>query len=326
MKHLYFIGNGFDLHHDFKTRYTDFRNWLKSYNPEAYNNLLSLYSIKDDNSNKTWDWWSCFEANLVDFDVYDDILDIARENQIDYASDSCDRMRSDGAVEAEIKFEDTMKAVLASFDEWVNSLGQLNSDKKIDLDRNADFITFNYTLTLEEKYGIPQSRVHHFHGKLGDDKYILGHGRTYSEIENNIRGNEPMPPSNISEEQLHDWHANQWDEAYENTLRSTASRLARYKKDVANVIQRNNKLYEKLDDLEKITIFGFSFSDIDNPYISYAIKKSKNKETLRFIVNWHSQNDLNNINSFFLKEGVKKSQIEMIKLDDITIEHKLSLF
>lgn len=326
MKHLYFIGNGFDLHHNFKTQYNDFKEWLKVYNRKAYDNLLDLYPVKDDSSDETWNWWSCFEANLVDIDVYDNILDIARENQIDYSSDSCDRMRSDGAVEAASKFENTMNAVLASFNEWVGSLGSLNSDKEIELDKSADFITFNYTLTLEEKYCIPKARVHHFHGKLDDDIYILGHGRTETEIVNNIKDNEPKPSTGLSEEELHDWYSNQWNEAYDNTLSATASKLAEYKKNVLSVIKENNELYEKMNDLEKITIFGFSYSDIDNPYISAAIERVKNKEALRFVVNYYSTTDLINIGKFFYKEGIKGSQIDCIRLDTITKVRQLSLF
>ena len=318
MKHLYFIGNGFDLHHDFKTRYTDFRDWLKGYNREAYENILNLYGVKDDKSNETWDWWSYFEVHLVDMDVYEDILDIVKENQIDYGAENFHEAdRYDGAVEAEMKFEATMNVVLASFGEWIDSLGKLKSQKEVDLDKNADFITFNYTLTLEEQYEIAKEMVHHFHGKLGEDKYILGHGRTYRDIRDKIKENEEKPIG-VAEEELHDWYADQWDEAYENTVNATASKFASYKKNVEMVISENEELYKKMGDLEKITIFGFSFSTIDNPYISEAIKRAKNKDTLEFVVTWHSATDLKNIDNFFTKEGIKQSQVNKIQLDTIT--------
>lgn len=32
MKHLYIIGNGFDLHHRMKTSYSQFREWLGEMN------------------------------------------------------------------------------------------------------------------------------------------------------------------------------------------------------------------------------------------------------------------------------------------------------
>ena len=35
MRHLYFIGNGFDIHHKFPNRYTDFRKWLREKDLES---------------------------------------------------------------------------------------------------------------------------------------------------------------------------------------------------------------------------------------------------------------------------------------------------
>lgn len=286
MKYLYFIGNGFDLHHGFDTRYV---------------------------------WWSTFEAHLVDFDIYDDIVEIARENSINYgADDFSEGDRYSGGIEAEQKFEETMSKILGYFGNWVDSLGDLYSDIKIGLDEDADFINFNYTLTLEELYNVPADRVHHLHGKLGDETYILGHGRSYRDIDKSIRDNEPPPPKNLPEEELDDWYAEQWDEAYENTVGYTASKLASYKKDTDRIIKANEELFDAMTDLECITIYGCSFSVIDTPYFSEAISRVKNKNKLMFVVNWHSQKDLDNIDKFFKSEGIADDMVEKIKLDEIT--------
>lgn len=319
MKHLYFIGNGFDLHHGFDTRYTDFRDWLKEYDEEAYENLIWLYGVADDESDETYDWWSKFEEHLVDFDVYDDIVEIARENSIDYGADNFrEGDRYSGGVEAEQRFEETMAKILGYFGIWVDSLGDLSSDIEVDLDDDADFINFNYTLTLEELYNVPADRVHHLHGKLGDDTYILGHGRSYQDIDRSIRANEPQPPQNLPEEELNDWYAEQWDEAYENTVGYTASKLASYKKDTGKIIKANVELFDDMTDLECITIYGCSFSEIDAPYFSEAISRVKDRNKLMFVVNWYSQRDLDNIDKFFQSEGIADNMVEKIKLDEIT--------
>lgn len=319
MKHLYFIGNGFDLHHGFNTRYTDFRNWLKDFDKIAYDNLIWLYGVSDDNSDETYNWWSRFEEHLVDFDVYDDVVEIASENSIDYGADDFhEGDRYSGGIEAEQKFEDTMTKILGYFGTWVNSLGDLLSDTEVDLDKEAVFINFNYTLTLEKLYKIPSVRVYHFHGMLGDNVYILGHGRSYQEIEKSIRDNEPQPPKDLPEEDLHDWYANQWDEAYENTVGYTASKLASYRKNTGEVINANAALFASMADLEEIIVFGCSFSEIDTPYFSEAINRAKEKSKLKFIVNWHSQKDLDNISKFFVSEGIADDKIEKKKLDEIT--------
>lgn len=319
MKHLYFIGNGFDLHHGLHTRYTDFRDWLKKNDEEAYNDLIWLYGVNDDASDETFDWWSTFEAHLVDFDVYDDIVEIASENSIDYGADDFhEGDRYAGGIEAEQKFEDTMTKILGYFGTWVGSLGNLHSKIEVELDLKAEFVNFNYTLTLEDLYNIPPERVHHIHGKLGDDDYILGHGRSYQEIEKSIRDNESQPPKDLSDEDLYDWYSDQWDEAYENTVGYTAKKLEEYKKNTASVIKTNKALFDALVDLETITILGCSFSNIDIPYFSEVIRRFKDKNKLKFVVNWHILKDLESINHFFEAEGIADDMVNKIKFDDIT--------
>lgn len=43
MKHLYVIGNGFDIFTGLHTRYSDFRNWLKHNYVFVYDALVSAY-------------------------------------------------------------------------------------------------------------------------------------------------------------------------------------------------------------------------------------------------------------------------------------------
>lgn len=42
--------------------------------------------------------------------------------------------------------------------------------------RDASFLNFNYTRTLEDFYGIPSSNIIHIHGDLDDGVLIFGHG------------------------------------------------------------------------------------------------------------------------------------------------------
>lgn len=45
MKHLYIIGNGFDIYTGLATRYSDFRLWLENNYPFIYENLQAVYDI-----------------------------------------------------------------------------------------------------------------------------------------------------------------------------------------------------------------------------------------------------------------------------------------
>lgn len=42
-KHLYFIGNGFDLHHEINSSYGHFRDWMSENNPDVMNSVEEIY-------------------------------------------------------------------------------------------------------------------------------------------------------------------------------------------------------------------------------------------------------------------------------------------
>ncbi|WP_338488272.1 AbiH family protein [Ruoffia tabacinasalis] len=63
------------------------------------------------------------------------------------------------------------------FNEWVNQIN-LNDVQPLEnftklIEKDSVFLTFNYTLTLEEIYGI--KKVTHIHGKQNDEEIIIGH-------------------------------------------------------------------------------------------------------------------------------------------------------
>lgn len=62
MKHLYIIGNGFDIFTGLKTRYVDFMLWLEHNYPFVYENLVETYKIDGE-------WWNDFEMELGKLDV-----------------------------------------------------------------------------------------------------------------------------------------------------------------------------------------------------------------------------------------------------------------
>lgn len=62
MKTLYILGNGFDIAHGLKTKYSDFYKYLlenKDTQTFLYN-IINAYGTYDD------EWWNTFEENLGD--------------------------------------------------------------------------------------------------------------------------------------------------------------------------------------------------------------------------------------------------------------------
>lgn len=63
MKHLYVIGNGFDLFSGLKTSYRDFSEWLKKHYAFVYEAFESAYDIQN------IEWWNDFEVSLGKLDI-----------------------------------------------------------------------------------------------------------------------------------------------------------------------------------------------------------------------------------------------------------------
>ena len=63
MKHLYIIGNGFDIFTGIKSSYADFKKWLQRKYPFIYENLCDTYEIEGE-------WWNDFEINLGKLDIF----------------------------------------------------------------------------------------------------------------------------------------------------------------------------------------------------------------------------------------------------------------
>lgn len=148
---LYIFGNGFDIAHDFKTSYKDFRNYLINKNRDDI-----LYLFPDE------DLWSNFEYNVcaIDHEVFKGLVKEYKEI-------------SEGICE-EI-FDDISK-------EMATFLNEIDYKSKYvyEIEKNSLFFVFNYTHTLEMLYDVDSSRIYQPHGSIGEylyfnKKLILGH-------------------------------------------------------------------------------------------------------------------------------------------------------
>ena len=158
---LYFIGNGFDLHHGLKTSYLNFRDdYIKKKSSVLWNDLLDIYGDAPQNDNL---WWKDFENML---------------GKVDYESLSQSR---NGDALGFIKVRNLMKGKLPPlFGKWIKDVDSRIDASKIELMNEIDvgslFFTFNYTLLLEKAYHVKEENVWHIHGSVKHpDDIIVGH-------------------------------------------------------------------------------------------------------------------------------------------------------
>lgn len=307
MKHLYIIGNGFDIHHNINSTYRDFRDWLEEKYPRVLEDIEDVYGYCDT------DWWADFENNLASLDAVEFSSNIASENQPDLLSEHCDRTWDDAQIEVESQLKAIYAEMREHFHEWITQLNKPHDDKRIKIEQDDSmFFTFNYTKTLEDMYNIPAANIKHIHGCVNDNEdFILGHGKSYDDIAKiNSRSEIPTPSDNLTDEeieQLYEEQADMAEQYHEQQAKEAAiAGIASQQKPVQSIIGKNKAFFDSLKGVHDIHIYGFSFSKIDMPYLEAIINVVGTEKT-----NWE-------ISDY---EGEKRIQIE-----EFISDHKIKDF
>lgn len=158
---LYILGNGFDLAHGLKTRYSNFRDYLAKKQTNKISSLLdSLESVYDQD-----ELWSDFERALGN----------PNENFIKEVNALFGIDLFGSLFIGKLKQE---------FKSWIQEaiFSNLEVSPKFQLSNNDKFISFNYTQVLELVYDISDANILHIHGcvevdKFKDDIFVLGHNK-----------------------------------------------------------------------------------------------------------------------------------------------------
>lgn len=152
---LIIIGNGFDLEHGLKTRYSDFNNYLKGKNVNLEKELDLLFDFGDQ--------WCDFENGLG--------------NLKEQAASFVLTVFGVRGLESEIK-----NGLQQAFSRWI---GEINDKgcavRKFILSNKDEYLSFNYTHILETTYGINKDKITYIHGNVAIDNLgspvIFGHAK-----------------------------------------------------------------------------------------------------------------------------------------------------
>ncbi len=257
MKTLYIIGNGFDIAHGIKSRYADFRDFVRTADSTLYQSLEELF---DPNS-----LWSDFERALAEIDT-DSIIDHATNYLESYAAeDWSDAYHHNYQYEIEQKIQLVTVDLLALFRRWILGL-QIPSNhgnEILKLDQDGLFLTFNYTSTLETLYRIPLSRINYIHNKAIDEhsKLVLGHGVV------------PTPAPAGAEDD--DPRVQEGEEIIAQYFRDTY-------KPTLQVIAGHQSFFAGLHDVKDVYVLGHSISDIDWAYFKEILNHIEGSKVV-----WH---------------------------------------
>lgn len=258
---LYIIGNGFDLCHGLKTKYSDFYQYILSKNKSILDQLEIVFCSLGSNELL----WSDFEKLISSYDSngllegqVDCINDLEykeKDYEIvnNYVTNALSRFNLPKLIQKELQ---------EYFNSWIESINVSLATSKVKIKTNSLFLSFNYTTTLEDIYKVNRKHICYIHNRVGEDLDLkFGHCWDYgkTQIQNTLHPTE----EDIINENI-------------NSL------LAKLHKNTREIINEHKHLLNKLNDVMHIYVLGHSLSDVDMPYMEEIFKYTNGKN-----VKWH---------------------------------------
>lgn len=273
-ENLYIIGNGFDLHHEkIKSRYSDFKSYVQRVDNSLHNLITEYIPVSKD--------WSDLEQALADTDSKR-IIDYASQFLESYGADDwSDAYHHDYQYEIDKIVEGLSVKLKSKFAEWVAQISipkraELEG-KTIAIDKNAKFLSFNYTPTLSVIYDVPKYNILFIHGKAGNSsqEIVLGHAWNPSDSSKN----------NFSDPDDVDSRIFEGNEIINKYFKNTF-------KDVESIIAVNKSFFASLHTIKKIYVLGHSLSTVDLDYFKEIIKNIDSNK-VQWKISFYGNTELN---------------------------------
>ena len=244
---LYILGNGFDIYHGLKSRYSDFRKWLlKNASPEnGYREFVEgmerLFPLETNQDIL----WSNFEEALGKYDI--NLL--GEEHREEHGWHSERKMVSDT--------HNICSQIRPNIAAWAVSIPLKNARKLLKLDEASWYLTFNYTRVLEEVYTIPDEHICHIHGDTRHKHDVItGHNWEFHHPD---RDDE----SDIVRAEMH--------EEFNKLLKEPEKQMAKH-----------SDFFKNMPKITQIVVIGHSLQDVDKEYFIKISKKVNSKSQWHF--------------------------------------------
>lgn len=255
---LYIIGNGFDLHYGIKSSYKDFLSYLETNDPLLAEVLFEICS---------GELWRNFEEALGSLSpgcLFSNIFNLIGsddEGDFEWERQSASWNYHYQAMRKEVDVGKLSKV----FRSWIQQIdtSAAHSDGVIVDTDDTRYLTFNYTMTLEERLGIDPRKILHIHGSAEDEQLIFGHSGALSA--------EPLAPQAFYEQDM-------LEELRIKFIHQT-------KKPVHLILANSLSWLKTLSTVHEIIVAGFSFSPVDLPYIREINSRCANASWSEFSQN-----------------------------------------
>ncbi len=277
MSSLFIIGNGFDMAHGIPTAYKEFRNWILEQYPDAlafrettisFEEYAELYvdefaaeTLVYAIDHASGEDWNDFEDALSRINFFHKLPGPTEEEHNEDDPNHNQKMgqyllRVDAFSNGIIKSAEEYWPVF--FSEWIKSVeekieqGQYTPHApliKLFSDPTNKYISFNYTKTLQQIYGVRV--VKHIHNRVGQ-RLVFGHGDPSSEYSEPLDRSVRLPI---------------FSSFYNDFIQSL-------RKDTDKQMRKYKDFFNRLGvDTDKVYSYGFSYSRVDSPYIKEIIRR-----------------------------------------------------
>lgn len=269
---LYILGNGFDIFHGVRSRYSDFKQYLLNTDSSLHDLVEEFIPVEEN--------WSDLESALAGIDV-DNIVDAALQFLVSYgAEDWSDAYHYDYQYEVNKIVEGLSAGLKSKFSEWVRQLDIPNMAnlpvRPIKISLTAKFLTFNYTSSPSDIYGVPCSNILYIHGEASKDQdLVLGHAWNPIEIPSL---NDVPDPESV------DTRVMEGNELINTYFGKTF-------KDTQKVIEANKLFFSNLADISNIYILGHSLSLVDIDYFKEIINNIQ-LDRAKWIISYYGNKEL----------------------------------
>lgn len=303
---LCIVGNGLDLAHGYRTKYTDFKEWMKKRLPPttSLDNIPGLPDVMMGQHGENiidekgaiivlmWlfthnyvldNTWSNFEESLY----YLDLQDLLDENSW-FVDDNARDKEGDinpfwqGAYYREFAEAIWMSVryTYALFQRWLEEvdIGESNLLPCIcDLAKESVFLSFNYTETLEKMYRISPEKVCHIHG-VRNNPYTK-----------DVWIGSPLPKRLII------GHGNRSGKDFSGVNIEAADVFDEIIKELRKPTDEIIKAYSgfwgalRRSDINKVYSFGFGYGDVDLPYIEHVCRLLRGRNATWYLYTYNEE-------------------------------------
>ena len=273
---LFIIGNGFDIHHGLRTSYADFRDNYAKKSSALWNSLFDLYgdSIYKDM------WWSDFEGMLSNVD-YAHLVKSKNGNALGF-----------------MKTRNFMKGILPPlFGSWIKNIRyNIDPDSSLSIDSDSLYFSFNYTLVLEKVYNVNDEHVWHIHNSIKNpDEIIVGHDSDRRDISVKwTQYKKDNPEAGIG-----NMAADLINQEIVNGAKKVKERIA----------LNGERFYELYSSIKHYKVMGFSFNDIDLPYIEEMVKVNSNIAKADWTLYIYKDGEYERMTNQLLSIGIRREKI-----------------